>query len=160
MSANQVSLEVIGITFQEMDSYMNSLLTGIGDPDRQICICGHPMKRHDIFNGYTFCVVSRANCRCAFPIAVLEAAKIKPFRFASTGYGKRHALTKGVHAIIKQGIPARWLVDLQCMRCSATDLELHAAPISSTDKISNDSGHRNVLICMPCIEEVGLVYFH
>ncbi len=160
MSANQVSLEAIGITFQEMDSYINSLSSGIGDPDRQICICGHPMTRHEIFAGYTSCVVSRAYCRCAFPIAVLEAVKVKPFRFASTGYGRRHALTKGVHAAIKQGIPARWLVDLKCMRCSVTDLELHAAPISSTDKICNSSGYRNVFICMPCIGEVGLIYFH
>lgn len=160
MSPNEVSLEAIGISFDEMDSYMNALLTGIGDPDRQICICGHPMTRHDIFEGLTACNISRANCRCSFPLAVLEAAKIKPFRFASTGFGKRHALTKGVHALIKQGIQARWLIDLMCMKCGATDRELHAAPISSTNRIPNDSGYRNALICMPCIEEIGLVYYH
>jgi len=92
----EVTLESIGLSLDQMDSYMISIKTGIGNFDRQICICGHPMARHERSGEFSSCTVSKSWCACSAPLPVLEAERIKPFRFASTGFGQKHALSKGV----------------------------------------------------------------
>ena len=156
----EVTLESIGLSLDQMDSYMISIRTGIGDFDRQICICGHPMARHERSGEFSSCTVSKSWCACSSPLPVLEAERIKPFRFASTGFGQKHALSKGVYAMQRQGHTASWLIDPMCFKCKAEDVQIQPAPLSKTKKIIDRSGYTNVLLCMPCIEEVGCVYYY
>jgi hypothetical protein len=91
---------------------------------------------------------------------VLEPDQVNPFRFASTGFGKKHALSKGVYALLRQGKTARWLIEIHCFKCKASDQSIFPAPISKSNKVTNTSGFRNVLLCMPCIEEIGVAYYY
>ena len=154
------TLESIGIGELEMAAFMNSNYSGIGDEDRQICLCGHQMSRHQRSDAVVYCSVSRAWCDCAHPIPVLDPEQVNPFRFATTGFGKKHALAKGIYALQKKGKTARWLIPIECFKCNASDQHIYPAPISKSNKVSNSSGYRNVLLCMPCIEEIGVVYYY
>jgi hypothetical protein len=160
MSAEVVTLESIGIDSIEMDRFMTSLKTGFGDEDRQICLCGHQMSRHERSDSIVYCSVSRAWCDCSHPVPVLEPEQVNPFRFATTGFGKKHALAKGVYALHKNGKTAKWLIEIHCFKCKAMDQAIYPAPINKSNKVSNSSGYRNVFLCMPCIEEIGVVYYY
>ena len=61
----KATLESIGIGELEMAAFMNSNYSGIGDEDRQICLCGHQMSRHQRSDAVVYCSVSRAWCDCA-----------------------------------------------------------------------------------------------
>jgi len=160
MSSEEVTLEAIGIASADMQIFMTALETGIGNQDRQICLCGHQMSRHERSDSVVYCSVSRAWCDCAHPIPVLEPDQVNPFRFATTGFGKKHALAKGIYALHRKGLKARWLIEVQCFKCKASDQAIYPAPISKSNRVSNSSGYRNVFLCMPCIEEIGVVYFY
>ena len=99
-------------------------------------------------------------CDCSAPLPALEPDRVKPFQFASTGYGKKHALTKGLYALRKEGHKARWLIEVACFKCKATDQSIYPAPLNRVGRVTNTSGHRNVLLCQPCIDEIGGAFYY
>lgn len=157
---NQVSLESIGTSASEMKSYMEALRSRIGNPDRFICICGHQMARHETSGKVTSCLVSRAWCACSEPLAVLDADMVNPFRFSTSGFGKKHALSKGIFALIQAGKRADWLIDLSCFKCNTSEKPVLPTPLNMNLKITYSSGSKNVLLCEDCIQEVDHVFVH
>lgn len=156
----EATLRSIGVSDEEMDTYMNSLKTGIGNEDNHVCICGHLMRRHESNEAGICCNVSRSWCDCSAPLPVIEPDRVKPFQFASTGHGKRHALTKGLYALRKEGYKARWLIEIACFKCKTTNQPIHPAPLNRSGRVTNAPGHRNVMLCQPCIDEIGGVFYY
>lgn len=155
---NEVSLEALGVTLTEMHSYLTALKTGIGNPDRYICICGHQMARHEVSGGISSCVVSRSWCACNEPIAVLDPEQVNPFRFTTTGFGKKHALTKGIYALMQIGKKADWIIEISCFRCKKKDHPIMPTPLNHNLKITYSSGSKNVLLCEECIFELDHIF--
>jgi hypothetical protein len=85
---------------------------------------------------------------------------VKPFQFSTNGYGKKHALTKGSFILRKEGFKARWLISVECFKCKANDLQIYPAPITKSGRIANASGFNNALLCLPCITEIGGVFYY
>lgn len=158
MSLTEVSLDSFGISIDEMDQYMESQRTGLRNPDRYICICGHQMARHESSGGHISCVVSRSWCLCTEPIAVLDPEQVNPFRFSTTGYGQKHALSKGIHALIKGGKKATWLIEVCCFRCEKTEKPVLPVALNQSMRITLSSGFKNAFLCDDCIALTGVVF--
>ena len=155
MSDEAASLEDLGIQVDEMNSYMNSLKTGIGNPARQVCICGHALARHTKTEVTGYCNVARAWCSCSEPLPVLEPADLRTFVFSTSGIGKKHALAKGLHALRANGKTARWVIERICFRCGAEDQRVFPAPLTRDKRIANGSGNTNALLCEACVHVLG-----
>lgn len=158
MSLKQVSLSSFGISMEQMDEYMESVKMGFRNPDRYICICGHQMARHESSNGISSCVVSRSWCACTEPIAVLDPETVNPFRFSTSGYGRKHALAKGIYALLKCEKLADWLIEVACFRCNNSEVQVVPVALNASMRITLSSGTRNALLCKNCIELTGVVY--
>ncbi len=149
------SLTDLGIQEDEMDAYMESLKTGVGNPARQICICGHSLSRHTKSEVSGYCNVAKAWCDCAEPMSVLEPEDLRTFVFSTNGVGKKHALAKGLHALRKNGKTARWLIERVCFRCGAEGRTVFPAALTRDKRIARGSGHTNALLCEPCVNSLG-----
>jgi hypothetical protein len=58
------------------------------------------------------------------------------------------------------GHKARWLIEVACFKCKATDQSIYPAPLNRVGRVTNTSGHRNVLLCQPCIDEIGGAFYY
>jgi len=155
MSDESASLEDLGIEDAEMDSYMESLKTGFGNPARQICICGHSFSRHKKLEVYGYCNVAKAWCDCSEPILVLEPEDLRPFIYSTNGVGKKHALAKGLHTLRKNGKSARWLIQRLCFRCKVEGQIVFPTALTRDKRIASGSGYSNALLCESCIIALG-----
>lgn len=155
MSSEEASLEDLGIQVNEMNSYMDSLKTGIGNPARQVCICGHPLTRHSKTEVSSYCDVGKLWCACSEPLPALESEDLRTFAFSTSGLGKKHALAKGLHALRKNGKSARWIIERFCFRCGTEGCTVFPVPLTKDERIANGSGHRNALLCESCILAKG-----
>ena len=138
-----------------MDKYMESLKSGVGNPARQICICGHAIARHTKAETHTYCKLGRLWCSCREPIPVLEPDDLRAFVFSTSGIGKKHALAKGLHALRKSGKTARWIIERFCFRCGREDGTIFPSPLSREKRITNGSGYTNALLCETCVLDLG-----
>lgn len=141
-----------GIQDGEMDAYMESLKSGHGNPARQVCICGHLLKRHVNNQNASYCRSARAYCGCQSPLPVLEPEDLRPFVFNSEGVGKKHALAKGIHALHRSGKSARWLVELVCFKCYSEVSSVLPVAFSRDFRITDGVGYSNALLCQGCID--------
>ena len=85
--------------------------------DRRICICGHPMSRHDSVTHA--CKPAALSCPCKRKVAVIEVPNTRYFLAKTTGSGMNHALARGIFmARNAMGEDfderAKWLVELRC----------------------------------------------
>lgn len=85
--------------------------------DRRICICGHPISRHDPQTG--ICKPSRLDCPCKRKHAVLDVPNTRYFLGKTLGSGEKHALTRGIFLARRAmgedfDAKAKWLVELKC----------------------------------------------
>jgi hypothetical protein len=86
--------------------------------DKRICICGHPMSRHNTKKAGE-CVPARFTCACRKQVPVLEVPDTRYFLSRSLGSGEKHALMRGIF-LAQKGMgeafdeKAKWLVDLEC----------------------------------------------
>lgn len=85
--------------------------------DKRICICGHPMSRHD--KETKKCRPARFDCPCKRNHAVLDVPNTRYFLSRSQGSGEKHALTRGIFLARKAmgedfDERAEWLVELNC----------------------------------------------
>lgn len=155
MSINNAVIEDIGIDEEEMDNYMTSLKTGIGIPERQICICGHALLRHTKSEVAGYCNFGKAWCDCNVPFPVLDPDDLRPFIYSTTGVGKKHALAKGLHTLRKNGKAARWLIERLCFRCGSESGLVFPTALTRDKRIASGSGHTNALLCGECVEALG-----
>lgn len=87
--------------------------------DKRICICGHPMSRHDETNDMS-CRPARFDCPCIRPVAVLEVPDNRYFLGRNEGSGEKHALMRGIY-MARKGMgerfddEAKWIFDFKCM---------------------------------------------
>jgi len=85
--------------------------------DRRICICGHPVSRHD--KETRACRPARFDCPCRRLHPVIEVPNTRFFLSRTMGSGEKHALTRGIF-MARQAMGddfderAKWLVELQC----------------------------------------------
>lgn len=117
---------------------------------REICVCGHPMAHHEtVYEGLDSCQESKMFCPCRHKKAVLEAEDLRAFKFSSEGYGRDHALWKGLKKLRNMGKGAVALVDSRCWKCFE---ERPIEPVSLTpeNRVSRQPQARNVMVCMQC----------
>jgi hypothetical protein len=87
--------------------------------DKRICICGHPMSRHDEARGMS-CRPARFDCACINAIPVLEVPDNRYFLARNEGSGEKHALMRGIY-MARRGMgerfdnEAEWIFDFKCM---------------------------------------------
>ena len=155
MKDDSASIEDIGIHLEEMDKYMDSLKSGVDNPARQICICGHSLSRHTKAESSSYCNVAKAWCDCAEPLLVLEPEDLRTFIFSTNGVGKKHALAKGLHALRKNGKSARWLIERLCFRCGVEGRTVYPTALTRDKRIARGAGHTNALLCEACVNALG-----
>lgn len=117
---------------------------------REVCVCGHPIAHHEsVYEGLDSCQESKMFCPCRHKKAVLEVEDLRAFKFSSEGYGRDHALWKGLKKLRKMGKGATTLVDSICWKCLE---ERPIEPVSLTpeNRVSRHPEARNVMVCIPC----------
>jgi hypothetical protein len=135
----------------EMDS---DLRTRPIQRDGRICLCGHGMSKHTIANGIVFCKPSKMDCPCKNARAVLDAEDTRPFLRKTQGAALKHALSRGLAALIASGKDAVWLIDLECDRCKEPSETLVPVPVTKSGFASEDVTGYDALLCQRCREEV------
>jgi len=101
----------------------------------QICACGHPVKHHKYSKilGITQCKAGKQLCNCAYVNPVLRVSNSRFFMRKSTGHGPRHALTLGIHSVVRENlnrgddnqISMDWMNNpVSCEKCKAIDKKL------------------------------------
>jgi hypothetical protein len=125
--------------------------------DRRICICGHGASRHIHDNGVSACVPSRLTCTCQMLRPVLEVDDTRKFLRKSSGPGTRHALIRGMTALIEDGKFANWIDELSCDKCEAKTLGIVPVPLSFGGRVAyseDDMSGKHVFLCQDCLEEI------
>ena len=120
--------------------------------NREICVCGHPMRLHSSSEQGTSCLAAKTFCPCTMPIPVLRANDHRYFTKISRGAGAKHALFQGMYASIKAGKEVNWLSDPMCFKCGKEGLLVRPIPLNRLMKISFGAGEMNLLACDVCAE--------
>lgn len=155
MSDEFATTDDLGISEQDMHQFMESERTGIGNAARQVCICGHALARHSHSDIASYCSFGRAWCSCSEIMPVLETDDLRAFVFSTNGVGRRHALTKGLHALRKNGRSARWIIQRFCFRCGSEDSLFVPAALNRDKRVTRGTGSSNALLCTTCVVELG-----
>lgn len=120
---------------------------------RNVCACGHSMNFHKEIGGRQMCTPAKMHCRCTNPRGVLVAENLRLFLHATSGFGKGHALGKGILACKEKGATWTW-VDPEpcCDQCGTLTSEL--APVSintlGETRLVRESGQTDKLLCGEC----------
>lgn len=120
--------------------------------NREICVCGHPMRLHSSSEQGTSCLAAKTFCPCTMPIPVLRANDHRYFTKISRGAGAKHALFQGMYASIKAGKEVNWLSEPMCFKCGKEGLLVRPIPLNRLMKISFGAGEMNLLACDVCAE--------
>ena len=152
---HEVKLSDIGVEHEEMSKYMEALRTGVGNPARHICICGHGVTRHHINDSTSYCKIAKSWCYCTEVLPVLEPEDLRPFTYTTSGVGKEHALAKGLFALSKLDKSARWLIKIACFKCLKEQCRLTLVSLSRELRIKKGPGFSNALLCDVCFLECG-----
>ena len=88
-------------------------------------------------------------CPCRFKKAVLEVEDLRAFKFSSEGYGRDHALWKGLKKLRTMGKGATALVDSTCWKC-LEKRPIEPVSITPGNLVSRQPQARNVMVCIPC----------
>jgi len=132
----------------------DKMLTQRVDRDGRICACGHPTVRHSQSGGIVYCKPNRMECPCKKVRAVLESADTRPFLRKTEGSGKLHALGRGLGACLEKEIRVKWIIDLQCDKCSKEG-PLSPVPVSQRGQASSQATGYDALLCATCRAEIG-----
>ena len=122
---------------------------------RNVCACGHSMNYHKELGGRQKCTPAKTHCRCANPRAVLEAENLRLFTYSTDGYGKGHALGKGMLASRAHGAAVTWLESEPCCDgCGSVTPELSPVSVNLNDldrpRVVKESGQVDKLLCEEC----------
>lgn len=88
-----------------------------------ICICGHGANRHKRNSqGQIVCQINIRYCHCHKFRAILTASTLNVFARTSDGNGDRHALVRGIVALMENGGTFTWKDGAYiCASCGVTD---------------------------------------
>lgn len=124
------------------------------DIQKQICICGHPMKGHSSVSNRSMCSFANTYCRCETPLPVITTSDLRYFKKLTRGSGADHALTLGCYSAKRAGKSVRWLADPKCFKCGSSEIAIKPVAINLQNRIAFSSGEINVLLCNQCYEEL------
>jgi hypothetical protein len=125
-------------------------------PRKRICSCGHSAGSHEAAGGVMTCVSGRMWCTCRYYREVLEVDDARHFKFASTGSGPRHALTKGIRSLQKAGKQAKLLVEKTCEQCATPTPLLIPVMFNSDRQPTHSGGVATLLLCDSCLEDMRM----
>lgn len=146
MATKKDPLEFFGADPEEIEIGSNRR----SNQNREVCICGHPMSHHEtIYEGMDTCQESKMYCPCKYKKAVLEVDDLRAFKFSTEGFGRDHALWKGLKKLRKMGKQATTLVDSTCWRCFQ-EAPIEPVPLTQENRVSRYAQARNVMLCTRC----------
>lgn len=116
-----------------------------------ICICGHPVGRHDSNAGLVMCSAGKSTCPCknVRPVVRVENARI--FLRRTKGGGALHALSQGLVSARKAGQNIEWLIDQKCDLCGKAK-QLSPVPVTQRGVIVSEPTGYDKLLCVQCRE--------
>lgn len=118
------------------------------DRDNRICVCGHPVARHETAYG-TYCKPSKMECPCKKVRAVLSVGDVRCFLRKTTGAGAFHALGLGLKTAYDRGFSVDWLIDQKCDKCG-TEGEVSPVPVTASGIPMFEATGFDVLLCKNC----------
>lgn len=124
--------------------------------DPRVCICGHGANRHIHDNGVWACVPSRLTCTCQGLRPVLEVEDTRKFLRKSSGPGTRHALIRGLTALVQEGKHGVWIEQLTCEKCGSQE-SIVPVPFSFSNRVAyseNEMSGKHAFMCQDCLEDV------
>jgi hypothetical protein len=148
------ALNEIGIHPDEVEEFIN-IRDLRQEVQREVCICGHAINKHDGMGGNVICVTARMWRPCTTPHAVLNVQDTRYFMTRTYGAGRKHALATGLHRLGKKGKWAKWIVEPKCAKCGANKNPVYPTAIDETNRVSRKPTSRNFLLCGVCLEELG-----
>jgi hypothetical protein len=116
-----------------------------------ICICGHPVGRHDNVSGLVMCSAGKSTCPCKNVRAVVKVENARIFLRRTKGGGALHALSQGLLAAHKDGQKIEWLIAQKCDLCEKTK-QLSPVPVTQRGVIVSEATGYDKLLCMECRE--------
>jgi hypothetical protein len=122
--------------------------------DRRVCVCGHSMGSHQGSSSSSrYCINGKLWCPCEQPVPVLETDNLRHFHFRTSGWGPKHALSRGIQKCLSSGSSITPLLENNCFRCGERSVRLIPASFSRDLAILEEAGSSNALICGPCFNE-------
>lgn len=118
-------LASLGISPDEANNILEDL--GRNRKDKRlakgVCICGHSANRHKRnTQGQLVCQINARYCHCHKFRGVLVANTLLPFVRTSDGNGGKHALMRGLIALMETGGSFTWNAGAYiCASCGVTD---------------------------------------
>lgn len=156
---NADALATLGMTPEESLAEYEARARVTGrNLDRRVCICGHSIRRHHIGQGYTKCIPAKMSCPCSTMVPVVETSDTRCFMWLTTGYGREHALVKGIHSVGAKGKTWDWVEEnRRCFKCETRGVVLMPCPVNVNWQVARSPQKVNALLCEDCIREVGVV---
>jgi hypothetical protein len=148
------ALNQIGIHQDEIEEFIKIRDRG-QEVRREVCICGHAINKHDGIGGNVVCVTARMWCPCTTPLPVLNVQDTRFFMTRTYGAGRKHALATGLHRLGKKGKWAKWVIELKCAKCGASNVPVYPSAIDESNQVSRRPTSRNFLLCENCLIELG-----
>ena len=154
MSAESLGAEPFDLfTDEALEEFVSSRSKVVRS--RNVCACGHSMNFHKEIGGRQMCTPAKMHCRCTSPRAVLVAENLRLFLHATTGYGKKHALGKGMLASREKGAGVVWVEsEPSCDHCGTVTAELAPVSVNTTfadrPRVVKESGQIDKLLCEGC----------
>lgn len=146
----------MGISLDEAIAVDKKLVaqTRKGRKDRRVCLCGHPVVRHNEYAGVLSCKPTAMICPCKKIKPVLESDDIRPFLRKTEGSGALHALTRGIASAVSTEHKVTWLINLVCDRCAGTDGGVVPAAVTQGGRLSSSATGYDALLCGKCRTEM------
>lgn len=125
--------------------------------EQRICVCGHPVTRHEETGEGTLCLPTRMTCHCKELRPVIDVSDTRAF-LRKTKSLAEHALTRGIKALVDKGKTWRWLDgEPHCYVCGAHEVPVWPILVNTrTDTpimVVTDSTagpRQDILCCAPC----------
>jgi hypothetical protein len=149
-------LDLFGFDESDIDDvFKENELKAIIRRDKRVCACGHPIKKHEEFDGVGWvCSPGRHKCKCSIPRAVIAVWDTRYFMRKSVGNGGRHALALGIKASIEADSSKNnlieWLVPNTCQRCETENVKLFPVNMTKEGVIMQESAYLSMLLCDGC----------
>ena len=152
MSADSLGVEPFDLfTDEALEEFVASRAKS--PKSRNVCACGHSMNFHKEIGGRQMCTPAKMYCRCTNPRGVMVVENLRLFLHNTTGFGKKHALGKGILSCKEKGAAWEWAdAEPCCDVCGTLTSEL--APVSVNNlgepRLVRESGQIDKLLCGEC----------
>lgn len=158
MLSKEEFMKTLGYTEEEAVAALEAANTLVSGKTGVVCVCGHPMGRHDVelgmgAGGDAPCTAGKNNCPCRTPRAVVRVENARGFLRKTSGSGPFHALGLGITDAIIKGQSVEWLVEMVCDGCGEEVESLAPAALEVAGGqavVVNRPSKMNALLCTKC----------